>query len=60
MTAMMLLLDAALILAGWALLLWAFLAWRLAPCVTWGEPADPYAADVADFRRQLHDWDRDR
>jgi hypothetical protein len=56
---MMLLGEAVLILAGWALLLWALLAWRLAPCAVYPE-ADPYAADVADFRRQVHDWDRDR
>jgi len=49
--------TALLILAGWALLAWAFLAWHLAPRATWPQP-DPYAAEVAEFRRQLHDWDR--
>jgi hypothetical protein len=56
-TAMLLLLDAALILAGWALLLWALLTWRLTPRPACPE-ADPHAAEVAEFRRQVHDWDR--
>lgn len=54
---MMLLADLLLILAGAALLFWALLYWRLVPCVVIIE-TDPYAGDVAEFRRQLHDWDR--
>lgn len=56
---MKLLLNTALVLAGWALAFWAFVTWRLAPLVTWGEPVDPFAGEIAEFRRELHDWDRE-
>jgi hypothetical protein len=49
--------ELLLVLAGGALLFWALLCWRLAPCaVITG--ADPWAGEIAEFRRQLHDWDR--
>ena len=51
--------EMLLVLAGAALLFWAMLAWRLEPCIAFTE-TDPYAGEVAEFRRQLHDWDRDR
>jgi hypothetical protein len=48
-------------------LLWLILsAWIIAAILAAGWPAeppgpapDPYAADVAAFRQELHDWDRD-
>jgi hypothetical protein len=49
----------AWLLAGLAFL--ALLAawwWRPLPVPAASPGADPYAADVAVFRRQLHDWDR--
>ena len=50
-----------LMVAGWGVLLCALLWWWLAGAE---EPApaapaaDPYADEVARFRRELHDWDR--
>lgn len=44
--------------------------WLLAAAATWwllarrplpapaASPGDPYAAHVAEFRREMHDWDR--
>ena len=36
---------------------WLLLAPRPAPEAPAG-PADPYGAQVAEFARELHDWDR--
>ena len=50
-----------LIVAGWGVLVFALLWWWLAvqeapqPA---GPSTDPYADEVARFRRELHDWDR--
>lgn len=40
---------------------WLWLALRHYPepsTAQQGEPGDPYANDIAAFRRELHDWDR--
>lgn len=55
---MLFLLESLLIAGAAVLLAWALVCWRLAPRVIWVQAPDPYAADVAEFRRQLHDWDR--
>ena len=48
-----LLLLGAGLLAAWAV------AWLTMPRVTVIiSAADPYAAEVAQFRREVHDWDR--
>ncbi len=54
-----------MLVLGWAVLLAASIWWLLARMwageADWAEPApaaDPYAGDVAAFRRQVHDWDR--
>ena len=53
------------ILAAWTAVTLALLAaWYLLsaheqPQTVTGPPPDPWAADVAEFRRQVHDWDRD-
>lgn len=49
--------ELLLIAAGGVLMFWALLAWRLAPCLVVID-FDPYAGEVAEFRRELHDWDR--
>lgn len=50
---MWLLLAGAGLLAAWAVL------WLAVPRVTVIiSAADPYEAEVARFRRELHDWDR--
>ena len=41
------------------LALWYLLTQRTEPAPAAGPPPDPWAADVAEFRRQVHDWDRD-
>ena len=52
MTAWLLLIGAGLF-AAWAL------AWLTVPRVTVVITGiDPYAAEVAQFRREVHDWDR--
>ena len=43
---------------GLLLTAYAFLLWRLQPIELTTIYIDPYAADVADFRRQVSDWDR--
>lgn len=48
-----------LLLAGFGL--FAAILWLTIPrvvVVIREEAADPYAAEVARFRRELHDWDR--
>lgn len=48
----------AILIILWGLLVaFAFGCLALAP-VPVPEAADPYAADIAAFRQQLHDWDR--
>lgn len=49
-------------LAACAVIL-VLLAWRMltrpAPAAAGGPvPGDPFAAQIADFRRDLHNWDR--
>lgn len=48
------------IVLGWAVLIAATVWWLLArpPVAGPAAAADPYAAEVAAFRAQLHDWDR--
>ena len=41
------------------LAVWYLLTARAEPAPATGPPPDPWAADVAEFRRQVHDWDRD-
>lgn len=52
--------ELLLIAAGAALLFWAVLICREAAWLEYltGPEPDPYAGEVAEFRRQLHDWDR--
>lgn len=53
------------ILAAWTvvtlalLAIWYLLSAREQPQPAAGPPPDPWAADVAEFRRQIHNWDRD-
>lgn len=45
----------------WGLLLAASLGWALLGAQSAPEPVpatDPYDAEVAEFRREMHDWDR--
>lgn len=43
---------------GLLLAAYAFLLWRLNPIEITTIYIDPYAADVAEFRREVSDWDR--
>jgi hypothetical protein len=52
----------ALLFACWALLVALSAAWLwlrgLRPAAAAGPAADPYAGEIARFRREVHDWDR--
>ena len=55
-------LYSAILIALWGLLTVATLGWLM---LTAGPPElepgpDPHAAEVAAFRREIHDWDRGR
>lgn len=51
---------AAILIILWGLLIAFTLGWLLLTMPPAPQPAgvDPYAAEVAAFRQQIHDWDR--
>jgi hypothetical protein len=54
-----------LLLATWILIIALTIWWyltrleRVFAIEVTAPPPDPYAAPVAEFRREVHDWDRD-
>lgn len=54
----MILLTCLLWLAAAGLTVWLLMRTAADPAPAGPPPGDPYADAVAEFRRQMHDWDR--